>query len=163
MLSRYIVGGRLDPPFYPTKTRPCIASRRVDIDGLRALEGKRKVTDTFKISNDLEFFAISIKADVITPADYWSLVVDENVIVNHVYCKDYSEGLYFQVAHPVKGGREFCFEFYTESADRKRIEVSYYFLTDPKVTLRLNGIANPSYDPVSLPAGFKEQHLGTRL
>lgn len=67
MLSRYLVGGRLDPPFYPTKTKPCIASRRIDI------------------------VAISIKADIITPTDYWSLVVDENLIVNHVYCKDYSE------------------------------------------------------------------------
>ncbi|MEC0180458.1 hypothetical protein P4H61_02980 [Paenibacillus peoriae] len=150
MLSRYIVGGRLDPPFYPTKTKPCIASRRIDIDGLRVLESKRMVTDIFKVSNDLEFFAISIKADKITPADYWSLVVDENIIVNHVYCKDYSEGLYFQVAHPVKGGREFRFEFYTESAARKRIETSYYFLTDPEVVLRLHGITDQSYDLFSI-------------
>lgn len=125
MLSRYLVGGRSDPPFYPTKTKPCIASRRIDI------------------------VAISIKADIITPTDYWSLVVDENLIVNHVYCKDCSEGLYFQVAHPVKGGREFRFEFYTERDERKRIETSYYFLTDPGVVLRLIGTTDQSYDLIS--------------
>lgn len=145
MLSRYIVGGRLDPPFYPTKTRPCIASRRVDIDGLWTLESKRMVTDTFKVSNDVEFFAISIKADMMNPSDYWSLVVDEKLIVNHIYCKDYSEGLYFQVAHPVKGGREFRFEYYTEGTERKRIETSYYFLTDPEIALRLSSKTDQSY------------------
>ena len=159
MLSRYIVAGRLDPPFQPTKTRPYILSRMVDIDGLRAIGSKRIVSDTFTMSHDVEFFAISLKADIITSADYWSLMVDGRLIINHVYCKDYGEGLYFQVAHPVKGGKEFEFEFSTEGDERKRIEVSYHFLTDPDFNLSLNGTVDPSYYLDPLPESIEPINL----
>ncbi|HEY2494115.1 MAG TPA: hypothetical protein VGI33_14575, partial [Paenibacillus sp.] len=100
MLGRYIVGGRLDPPYYPTKTFPYFTGRAIDIPA--KAQGDRIIKDTFTMSHDLEFYAISIRSNMLSVEDYWNLTVDGKVIAKNIHCKNYEEGLYFQVAHPVK-------------------------------------------------------------
>ncbi|QDX93968.1 hypothetical protein EEL30_17720 [Brevibacillus laterosporus] len=133
MLARYVVGGRLDPPYYPTKTRAHFIGREIFVKGMRSSGTKRVITDTFHLSHDVEFYAISIRSDIITPSDYWNLLIDNQMIAKNVYCKSLEEGLYFQVAHPIKAGTQCKLEFYTEVGDRKQVEVLFHFLSDPEV------------------------------
>ncbi|MED1666954.1 hypothetical protein [Brevibacillus laterosporus] len=133
MLARYIVGGRLDPPYYPTRIKAHFIGRDIYVKGTRSLDTKRVITDSFFLSHDVEFYAISIRSDIITPSDNWSLLIDNMMVVKNVYCKNFEEGLYFQVAHPIRAGTLCKLEFYTEVGDRKQVEVLYHFLCDPEV------------------------------
>ncbi|MBD8498868.1 hypothetical protein [Paenibacillus arenosi] len=156
MLSRYIVGGRLDPPYYPTKTMPLFKGRFIGIPNTATV--KRVIKDIFYLSHDVEFYAISIHSTVATPEDYWTLSVDGNLIAKNVYCKQYSEGLYFQVAHAVERGKEFIFEYHTSLGDGKSVEVMYHFLTDPNINLELEGGVDVGKypDPPPIPPEGKE-------
>jgi hypothetical protein len=139
MFASYILGGRLDSPYHPTKTKPNFQGREILINGMKAVGVKRRITDTFTMSHDVEFFAISVRSDIVIPSDHWSLTVGEQRIAKNIYCKELSEGAYFLVAHPVPAGTEFVFEFHTENADRKELEIMYHFLTDPDVDPILTG------------------------
>lgn len=137
MLGRYVVGGRLDPPFYPTKPSAHFVGRAISVP--KKAEGSRVIKDTFTMSHDLEFYAVSIRSDKLDAEDFWNLTVDGKVIVKNLHCMNYEEGLYFQVAHPVKAGKEFLFEYSTPHGDAKGIELMFHFLTDPEVDLVLTG------------------------
>ncbi|MDF9411390.1 hypothetical protein GOP56_03345 [Brevibacillus sp. 7WMA2] len=158
MLARYVVGGRLDPPYYPTKTRAHFIGRDIYVKGMRSSGTKRVITDTFHLSHDVELYAISIKSDIITPSDYWNLLIGNKLIAKNIYCKNFEEGLYFQVAHPIKAGTICKLEFYTEAGDRKQIEVMFHLLCDPEAEPILTGtVDNGNYpdplppDPVPVP------------
>ncbi|ALA07245.1 hypothetical protein SECTIM467_121 [Brevibacillus phage SecTim467] len=137
MFSRYIVGGRLDPPYYPTKTSPHFVGRSIEIPS--KAQGDRAIKDVFYMSHDLEFYAVSIRSSMPSPEDYWNLTVDGKQVAKNIHCKNWEEGLPFMVAHPVKAGKEFVFEFRTPHGDSKKIELMYHFLTDPEVDLELTG------------------------
>lgn len=149
MLGRYAVGGRLDPPFYPTKTSPHYIGRSILIP-VKA-QGDRVIKDTFTMSHDLEFYAVSIRASSLSPEDCWNLIIDGKIIAKNIHCKNYEEGLYFQIAHPVKAGKEFVFEFHTPHGERKSLELMFHFLTDAGVDLVLTGTTDLGNYPDPLP------------
>ncbi|OBZ11880.1 hypothetical protein A8L34_16290 [Bacillus sp. FJAT-27264] len=137
MLGRYVVGGRLDPPYYPTKPSPHFIGRNIEIPA--KAQGDRIIRDTFTMSHDLEFYAISIYADVDSIEDFWSLKVNGKTIIKNLHCKNYEEGLYFQVAHPVKAGNQFLLEYHTPHGDKKNLGLMFHFLTEHGVDLVLTG------------------------
>jgi hypothetical protein len=149
MFGRYAVGGRLDPPYYPTKLRPQFVGRFIEIPS--SAQGNRVIVDKFHLSHDVEFYAISIKTSMLSPEDRWNLTVDGKLIAKNVYCKNWEEGLYFQVAHPVKQGKEFILEYHTPHGDRKQVEIMYHFLTDPDVDLIVTGTTDLGSVPVPPP------------
>lgn len=132
-----MVGGRLDPPYYPTKPHPHFIGRAIRIPA--KANGDRVIKDTFTLSHDLEFYAISIRTNMNSVEDFWNLTVDGRVVAKNIHCKSYEEGLYFQVAHPVKAGKEFLFEYHTPHGDGKDIELMFHFLTEPDIDLVLTG------------------------
>ncbi|WP_315792900.1 hypothetical protein [Paenibacillus sp. BIC5C1] len=137
MFDRYAVGGRLDPPYYPTKPHPHFVGRAIMVPA--KANGDRMIKDTFTMSHDLEFYAVSIRTNMNTVEDYWNLTVDGKVLAKNIHCKNYEEGLYFQVAHPVVAGKEFLFEYHTPHGDGKNLELMFHFLTEPDVNLLLTG------------------------
>ncbi|MFF2889497.1 hypothetical protein [Paenibacillus sp. NPDC057967] len=137
MLGSYVVGGRLDPPYYPTKPEPHFIGRVLDIPA--KAQGDRVITDTFSMSHDLEFYAISFRNSALDEGDYWNLTVDGKLVAKNIYCKSFEEGLYFQVAHLVKAGKEFFFEYHTSNGSSKTIELMFHFLTDRDSDLVLAG------------------------
>jgi hypothetical protein len=137
MLGRQILGGRLDPPFYPTKSAALFVGRAISIP--EKAQGTRVIMDTFTMSHDLEFYAVSIRTDTPDAEDEWNLTVDGRAIVKNLHYMSYEEGLYFQVAHPVKAGKEFLFKYHTFNGESKEIELMFHFLTDPDIDLVLTG------------------------
>lgn len=145
MLARNVVGGRLDPPFYPTKTSPCFIGRKITIPEKANVE--RIIKDTFYMSHDLEFYALSFKSDSPDFRDYWHLMIDGEVICNKLHCMSYEEGLYLQVAHPVTAGSEIYFEYNTSDGKAREVELLFHFLTEPNTTLQLTGTTDLGHYP----------------
>jgi hypothetical protein len=139
MFGRYIVGGRLDPPYYPTKPYPHFVGRQIDIP-FKA-QGDRVIKDTFTMSHDLEFYAISFLSSMISVEDYWNLTVDGKMVAKNI----------FQVAHPVKAGTEFRLEYFTPHGDSKQVSVTFHFLTEPDLDLVLTGTTDLGNYPDSPP------------
>ncbi|WP_179198610.1 MULTISPECIES: hypothetical protein [Paenibacillus] len=151
MFERYLVGGRLDPPYFPTKPSPHFVGREIIIPAKAS--GDRTVKDTFTMSHDLEFYAVSIRTNSNNVEDYWNLMIDGNFVAKNIHCKNYEEGLYFQVAHPVAAGKEFLFEYHTPQGDRRNFELMFHFLTEHNVdlvlteTTDLGNYPDPSEEP----------------
>lgn len=140
MIGRHAVGGRIDPPYFPTKTEPHFVGRAIEIPA--KANGNRVITDAFTMSGDLEFYAISIRSSSQDATDYWNLSVGGRTIAKTIFCKSYEEGLYFQVAHPVKPDHEILFEYHTSNGTGKTVELLFHFLTDPGLDLILTGETN---------------------
>lgn len=137
MFVKYVVGGRLDPPFHPTKTRQQYIGRQIHIPETANVE--REIKDTFKLSHDLELYAISFRSSSEDFRDSWSLsIAGEHVVAGSHFMK-YEEGLYFQVAHPVDAQTEFYFEYKAADGKPRDVELMLHLLTDPEDELRLEG------------------------
>lgn len=137
MLARYLVGGRLDPPYHPTKTSPYFVGRSLTIPAKAT--ANRVIKDTFYLSHDLEFFALSVRTDSENLMDYWNLWVDGKQVAKNIHCKTWAEGLYFQVAHLVSSGKKFYFEYNTADGHAKNVEIVFHFLIDPDVAPVVTG------------------------
>ncbi|MGG4144824.1 hypothetical protein ABEW34_17045 [Paenibacillus algorifonticola] len=137
MFAQYIVGGRLDPPFHPTKPSSNFIGRTINIPAKQ--NGVRVIKDTFHFSNDLEFYAISIRASNADPKDYWNLTIGGKTIAKRIYCKSYEEGLYLQVAFPVAASTAFTFEYHTTLGKSNTLDIMFHLLTDEHVNLVLTG------------------------
>jgi len=137
MLIRHAVGGRFDPPFHPTKMFPGFVGRHVSIP--EKMNVPRSIKDMFFASHDVEFYAISVTSDSENFNDFWNLKVDGKVLARNIHCSKYDEGLYFQVAHPVRAGTEIVFEYNTADGQARNVEVLFHFLTDDEVDLQIFG------------------------
>lgn len=139
MFAKYAVGGRLDPPYYPTKTEPAFIGRIVSIPSSTYTGKERLWRDRVKISHDIEFFAISVQSSTTLFEDNWHLTVNGKIVVKNNYCFYYPEGCYFGVAHKVKAETEIIFEYYTNQNDKNEISIIYHMLTEPNINLVLDG------------------------
>lgn len=55
----YMVGGRLDPPFMPTKTRPYIVGNRIESRGIGRVESTMQVSHAYELlSNGIFSWAV---------------------------------------------------------------------------------------------------------
>jgi hypothetical protein len=121
----YVAGGRLDPPFYPTKTQPYVK-------GIRLSTGSSDPVSThlYTMPIDGELISVAIACSRYADADYWSLLVNGKTIAETIYTKELPEGLFFMVAHPIKAGDVLELQFYNASSTAKSVWVNYQFLVD---------------------------------
>ena len=120
--ASYMVGGRLDPPFMPTKTQPYIVGNRIESRGIGKVESKMQV------SHDCELLAVAVGASFYESSDYWNLYVGDKLVCQRIFTKDLPEGMYFTAVIPCPTGTEFCFEFFNEGGRNKDIWMNYQML-----------------------------------
>lgn len=119
----YLAGGRLDPPFYPTKPSPFIKGRRVTVSG-------PVTTDTYNVPGEMELLTMSVGCSRYNDKDHWSLKVDNKLLFDSVFTKDVPEGFYFMVTVEVVQGSKIEFTYNNDSGTYKTVWVNYQFLRD---------------------------------
>lgn len=117
-----LVGGRLDPPFMPTKTNPFIEGIMVESKGIG------KVENILAVEEDAELLSIAVGASTYEPKDYWNLYVGTKLVCKKIYTKDLPEGMYLTAIIPVKKGDTFHFEYFNEGGKNKYVWVNYQML-----------------------------------
>lgn len=120
--TSYLVGGRLDPPFMPTKTAPYIEG--VIIESKTAGKYDSKLI----ISEDCELLSIAVGVSDYEPKDYWNLYVGSQLVCKNIYTKDVPEGMYLTAVMPCSAGTQFHIEFFNEGGKQKYVWVNYQML-----------------------------------
>ncbi|AIG26403.1 hypothetical protein BRLA_c020820 [Brevibacillus laterosporus LMG 15441] len=120
--ASYVVGGRLDPPFMPTKTTPYIEGIILTSKGLG------KIDHTLAIAEDSELLSIAVGSSHYEAKDFWNFYVNNQLICKNIYTKDLPEGMYLTALIPCKAGSTFYFEFFNEGGKNKYIWVNYQML-----------------------------------
>ncbi|GBF32197.1 hypothetical protein DCCM_0388 [Desulfocucumis palustris] len=119
-----IVGGRLSPPFMPTKTQPYILGRLLHFpDDLAATR-----EDTVILPFDAELLSVAVGASRYYPTDRWSLTVNGEKVFDSVYTKDLPEGAFLVAVIPVAAGQVLKFSFDNTEGMAKYIWFNYQFL-----------------------------------
>lgn len=119
----YQAGGRFDFPYFPTKTVPYIKGERLRVDGSYA-------DVTYVVPEDMELLTVSVGASRYADKDYWSLLVNNEKIMDTIYTKDVPEGFYFMVVKEVKKDQEITLQFFNESGSGKTVWMNFQFLKD---------------------------------
>lgn len=119
----YVPGGRFDPPFMPTKTKPYIKGIRVEVPN-----GVPIVEDFFSPATDVELVAVAIAANRYDDRDHWNLFVNGEQICDEVYMKELPEGIFLTVILPIKAGQTIKFEFVNRSMSAKVVWLNYQTL-----------------------------------
>ncbi|WP_151734138.1 Low copy number virion structural protein [Paenibacillus tengchongensis] len=120
--ASYLVGGRLDPPFMPTKTAPFIQGDILESKGMGKVESR------LAAPGDCELLSVAVGVSYYEPRDYWNLYVGNRLVCQRIYTKDVPEGMYLTAVIPVKSGEQFHIEFFNEGGKQKFIWVNYQML-----------------------------------
>ncbi len=120
--ANYLVGGRLDPPFMPTKTNPYIEGIMIESASAGKVESKLAVAE------DCELLSIAVGVSQYEVRDYWNLYVGSQLVCRNIYTKDLPEGMYLTAIIPCKAGTQLHFEFFNEGGKPKFIWVNYQTL-----------------------------------
>lgn len=120
--ASYVVGGRLDPPFMPTKTNPYIEGVMVEAQSAGKVESKLLLTD------DCELLSVAVGVSHYEAKDYWNLYVGEKLVCRNIYTKDIPEGMYLTAIIPCPSGTQLHFEFFNEGGKPKYVWVNYQTL-----------------------------------
>lgn len=123
-MTAYMAGGRMDPPFMPTKTYPHIKGIRVPVSGADPL-----VTDVYQVTKDAELVSLAIACSRYDDNDHWSFYINGKQVCDSIYTKELPEGLFFTVIIPLKQGDELRFEFHNVSQTTKSVWLNYQMLT----------------------------------
>lgn len=118
----YLAGGRLDPPFMPTKVKPFIKGDTLQVSVMGAY---RKDTP---ITLDGELLSVAVGCSMYEPKDYWNLYLDGDIICETVYTKNVPEGMFFLAVIPVLAGSTLTFEFVNNGGRAKYVWWNYQFL-----------------------------------
>lgn len=119
----YTAGGRLDPPFWPTKTVPFIKGQIIKIGTVSAQE-------EYTMEFDAEFFGVAVGASSYKTEDNWTVAVNGKPIVETIYTKDLPEGMFFTALIPLAKGDVITFIFDNASLSPKDVWYNYQFLRD---------------------------------
>lgn len=119
----YQVGGRLDPPFMPTKTIPFIKGQMMDVMGKIYIASM-----TYKAPYDMELVSVAVGASVYQVTDNWDLQVGGETVFESIYTKDLPEGAYLMAVMSVPAGTDLIFRFHNEGGMAKSVWVNYQFL-----------------------------------
>lgn len=122
-----LAGGRLSPPFYPTKVMPYVKGEIIESFGLGVVD-KETV-----ISFDTELLAIAVGVSQYEARDFWNFYIDGKVVCEHIYTKDLPEGMYFTAIRNIPAGVPLKFEFFNQGGKSKYVWVNYQFLRDPEI------------------------------
>ncbi|SEL28633.1 Low copy number virion structural protein [Paenibacillus sp. OK003] len=120
--ASYLVGGRLDPPFMPTKTNPYIEGIMIESQ----MSGK--VEHKLTIQEDCELLSVAVGVSNYEARDYWNLYVGERLVCKNIYTKDLPEGMYLTAIIPCKQGTQLHFEFFNEGGKPKVVWANYQTL-----------------------------------
>lgn len=120
--TSYIVGGRLDPPFMPTKTNPFIEGIMVESMGIG------KTVKQYTVAEDAELLAVSVGTSFYEPKDHWNLHVGNHTICQNIYTKDLPEGMYLTAIIPTPKDTLIQFEYFNEGGTNKYVWVNYQML-----------------------------------
>lgn len=120
--ASYLVGGRLDPPFMPTKTAPFIEG--IMIESLTAGKAEHRLN----IEEDCELLSVAVGVSFYEARDYWNLYVGDKLVCKNIYTKDLPEGMYLTAIIPCKKGTQLHFEFFNEGGKPKYVWANYQTL-----------------------------------
>ncbi|WLR50025.1 Low copy number virion structural protein [Bacillus tianshenii] len=123
--TSYLGGGRLDPPFYPTKPKPYTLGRRITIPN-----GTGPVIDSFTLSFDVELIAVAVDARRNEELDRWDLKVNSNLVIESSYIKRVPQGIYLMAIVPVKAGEKIELIYHNDSGSNKSVAVDFSMLRD---------------------------------
>ncbi|MWV43093.1 Low copy number virion structural protein [Paenibacillus sp. HJL G12] len=119
--ASYLVGGRLDPPFMPTKTDPYIEGTIIESQG-----GKND--SKLVVTEDCELLSIAVGVSDYEPKDYWNLYVGDKLVCRNIFTKDVPEGMYLTAVIPCKAGTQFHLEYFNVGGKPKFVWVNYQML-----------------------------------
>lgn len=122
--TNYVVGGRLDPPFMPTKTSPYIKG-----DIMEFVQGSEQTqSKSFVVMEDMEFLSVAVATSRYYPTDNWDLKVNDQIICQSIYTKDLPEGMFFIATIQLTVGDEIVFTFKNLENVPKFVWFNYQFL-----------------------------------
>lgn len=119
--ASYLVGGRLDPPFMPTKPNPYIEGTIIESQG-----GKND--SKLVVTEDCELLSIAVGVSEYEPKDYWNLYVGDKLVCRNIFTKDVPEGMYLTAVIPCKAGTQFHLEYFNVGGKPKFVWVNYQML-----------------------------------
>jgi hypothetical protein len=120
--ASYVVGGRLDPPFMPTKTNPFIEGVMVESPSAGKVESK------LVVEVDCELLSIAVGVSDYEAKDYWNLYVGDKLVCKNIFTKDLPEGMYLTAIIPCKKGTQFHMEFFNVGGKPKFVWANYQML-----------------------------------
>lgn len=120
--ASYMVGGRFDPPFMPTKTKPYIVGSMVESERIGKVESK------IVVEEPCELLSVAVGVSNYEPKDYWNLYVGNELVCKNIYTKDVPEGMYLTAIIPCEIGTLFHLEFFNEGGKQKYVWVNYQML-----------------------------------
>jgi hypothetical protein len=125
--SRYIAGGRLDAPFYPTKPIPHVRGKLLKIP-----EGTPGVLRTFtsqiNLIKEAEFLVFHLKSRRRFIQDNFDVMVGGVRLFETVYCKNMEEGTSLMVAYLIPANTPIQLIYRTYSGEANDIEWGGRFL-----------------------------------
>lgn len=123
----YTAGGRFDPPFMPTKTRPYTKGNQMELPGA-IMEQVQEVIFPF----DVELVSIAVGASKYQARDYWELYIGDDPVplLETIYTKDLPEGNYLMAVVPIEAGTKITFKFMNESGSAKFVWFNLQCLRD---------------------------------
>ncbi|MDQ0176733.1 Low copy number virion structural protein [Bacillus chungangensis] len=123
--STYMVDGRLQYPFFPSMPVPYIKGNRFEVSN----EGEA-ISDSYMMPFDAELTGIAVACNKYNDEDYWSLKVNDELILETIYTKELPEGVFFMAVIPVSRGAEIKFIFNNKSGISKSVWYNLQFLRD---------------------------------
>lgn len=120
--ASYVVGGRFDPPFMPTKTNPYIEGIMIESKTMGKVDGY------LTVGEDCELLSVAVGASFYEAKDYWNLYVGNQLVCKNIFTKDLPEGMYFTAVIPCPTGTTLHFEFYNEGGRSKYVWVNFQML-----------------------------------
>lgn len=124
-----LMGGRLDFPFMPTKTRPYAEGQVLQVPGMIGdfdLE--------YIVPVDMELSSIALAVDKYHPIDNWSVFIGadspENYILRTIYTKDLPEGFQLMALIPLKKDDKLTLRFHNLGGQAKHVWINYQGLID---------------------------------
>ncbi|HDR5274721.1 TPA: Low copy number virion structural protein [Bacillus thuringiensis] len=120
--TTYLAGGRLDPPFHPTKTEPFIPGFIMDSTSFKTDEVK------YTLPAEMEIYAISVSSSIYELDDKWDLIINGQTVCQDIYTKRLPEGMHFMVYKAVKAGDTIVFRFHNQGILDKTVWFELHFL-----------------------------------
>lgn len=124
--ANYVIGGMLDPPFYPTLPETYTKGHILEV-----VQGEN--VHSWTAPFDVEFLGIAISCSQYDTYDNWSLIYKGRFMVETCYTKDLPEGIHFMTCPAIKQGEQIIFNF-NNSGDEKVVWFNYQCLRDTPET-----------------------------
>lgn len=120
----YVAGGRLDPPFMPTKAQPYVKGDLIEF----LVDSPGVISKDYMVEEEMEFLSVAGACNRYFPKDNWELTVNEMKIIETCYTKDLPEGIFFIAVISLVPGDVITFTFHNAEDVPKIVWFNYQFL-----------------------------------